>query len=46
MKGIYTRTSERVCFIAPSIAIGVDVDGRWFLEAAWLWFAVGIGDAP
>jgi hypothetical protein len=41
---IYTRTSTRTLFLLPAIAIGVEEDGKPFLEVAWLWWAVGVGD--
>jgi hypothetical protein len=43
---MYTRLKSRVCFLLPTLAIGVDADGRYFIEAGWLWFAVRLGDAP
>lgn len=42
---LYTRRSENVFFLLPALAVGVDMDGRYFLEVAWLCWAVGIGDA-
>lgn len=39
---MYMRTNERVFFLLPSIAVGTDVDGRYFIEAAWFNFAVGL----
>ena len=42
---MYARHNPNVCFIWPALAMGVDVDGRYFMEAAWLWWAVGIGAA-
>jgi len=41
---MYTRHNPNVCFIWPALAFGVDRDGRYFMEAAWLWWAVGIGE--
>jgi len=43
---MYARTNARVFFLLPAIAVGADIDGRYFLEVAWLCWAVGIGDAP
>ena len=40
---IYTRTNSRVCFLLPSAAVGVDIDGRYFFEVAWLFFVIGLG---
>lgn len=40
----YLRTNHNVCFIWPALAIGIDKDGRYFIEAAWLFWAAGIGD--
>ena len=39
----YHRTSERVFFLLPAIAIGIEVDGRYFFEIAWFNFALGLG---
>lgn len=43
---MYFRTSKSTLFLLPTIAIGLDSDGRVFLEFAWLNIAFGIGDAP
>lgn len=43
---MYSRINSSVFFIIPALAIGIDVDGRYFIEAAWLCFAVGLGDKP
>ncbi len=40
---MYGRTNPNVCFIWPTIGIGIDKDGRYFFEVAWLFFAIGIG---
>jgi hypothetical protein len=40
---IYERHNPNVCFLWPAIAIGLDVDGMLFFEAAWLWWAIGLG---
>lgn len=45
VRDMYGRHNPNVCFIWPALACGVDRDGRYFMEAAWLWWAVGIGDA-
>ena len=37
---IYTRTSGNVVFICPTVAISVADD--WWVELAWLNFAIGI----
>lgn len=42
----YTRHNPRVCFVWPTLAFGIDTDGRPFLEAAWLFWAAGIGASP
>jgi hypothetical protein len=39
---MYFRYNPNVLFILPAMAVGVDVDGRVFLEVAWLCMAVGI----
>ena len=41
---IYTRINECVFFLLPSAAVGVDTDGRYFFELAWMFFAIGFGD--
>ena len=44
---IYFRKSHNTLFLTPCVAIGTDQeDGRPFLEIAWLWWAIGLGDAP
>lgn len=43
---MYFRTSAHTLFLLPAIAVGVDVDGRPFIEIAWLNVAVGIGERP
>lgn len=43
---MYTRKSENVFFLWPALACGFDVDGRVFMEIAWLCWAAGLGDAP
>lgn len=43
---MYTRTNTKVFFLFPAIAVGADIDGRYFIEAAWMFWAVGFGDAP
>jgi len=40
---IYTRTNNNVFFLIPTAATGIDTDGRFFFEIAFLCFAVGIG---
>lgn len=39
----YFRVNDRTFFLVPTIAVGVDVDGRFFMEAAWFNIAVGVG---
>ena len=41
---MYIRHNPNVCFIFPALAMGIDIDGRYFLEFAWLCWAVGVGD--
>jgi hypothetical protein len=43
---MYLRTNRKVFFIFPALAVGEDIDGRYFIEAAWFFFAVGFGDKP
>lgn len=40
----YGRFNPNVCFILPAIAVGIDVDGLFFMEMAWLCWAVGVGN--
>jgi hypothetical protein len=40
---MYARVNERVFFLLPTVAVGVDIDGRLFVELAWFNFAVGLG---
>lgn len=40
---IYVRQNNSVCFLLPTMAVGSDLDGRFFVEVAWLNFAVGVG---
>ena len=42
---MYARHNPNVCFVWPALALGVDIDGRFFFEAAWLCWAAGIGGA-
>jgi hypothetical protein len=41
---IYTRISYNVVFLIPTIAVSV-VDEFW-IEAAWLGFAIGLKEKP
>lgn len=43
---MYARTNTKVFFLLPAVAVGTDIDGRYFLEVAWFCWVVGIGDAP
>ena len=43
---MYMRKSANTLFLLPALAIGLDTDGRPFIEIAWLNIAVGIGDKP
>lgn len=40
---MYLRQNKRVFFLLPSAAVGVDEHGYYFIEFAWLCFAVGLG---
>lgn len=42
MNIFYLRISERVFFLLPAVAVGVDVDGAYFFEVAWFNYAIGI----
>ena len=44
MKYFYFRESDSTLFLLPAIAVGVECGGVPFLEVAWLFWAVGIGD--
>lgn len=37
------RVNQRVFFVFPALAVGIDEDGAVFMEAAWFNLAVGIG---
>jgi len=37
---IYTKTSSTAIFLWPAVAINVEED--WWIELAWLTFAIGI----
>jgi hypothetical protein len=39
---VYGRYNPNVMFLLPTAAIGVDTDGRYFFEVAWLCWAVGV----
>ena len=39
---MYGRYNPNVLFLIPAAAVGVDVDGRYFFEVAWLCWAVGV----
>ena len=41
---MYTRHNPNVCFLIPTMAVGIDIDGRYFVEVAWLFWAAGAGD--
>lgn len=43
---IYARENRAVCFLLPTAAVGVDIDGSYFVEIAWLFFVIGFGYAP
>ncbi len=40
---MYARHNPNVLFVWPALAVGVDLDGRFFFEVAWLLWAVGVG---
>lgn len=42
----YARNSNNVFFILPTLAVGVDIDGTYFMEFGWLNFAIGLGAKP
>lgn len=43
---VYVRNSSSVFFILPTLAVGVDIDGAYFMEFGWLNFAIGLGVKP
>lgn len=40
---MYVRHKPSVLFIVPTVAVGIDLDDRPFMELAWLCWSVGIG---
>lgn len=42
---MYSRLNRNVFFLLPAIAVGVDTDGLYFVEVAFLNVAVGFGRA-
>lgn len=40
---MYSRYNPSVVFLLPTLAVGLDTDGRPFIEVAWLCWAVGLG---
>lgn len=44
MCSLYFRVNSRTFFLLPTMAVGVDVNGLWFVEVAWFCFAAGLGD--
>lgn len=40
---MYGRFNPNVMFVFPALAVGIDVDGRVFIEVAWACWAIGIG---
>lgn len=40
---MYYRVNERVFFLLPTIAVGLDLDGAYFVEVAWLNLSIGFG---
>ena len=39
----YARRNTRVFMLSPTLAIGLDQGGQFFLELGWLLWAVGVG---
>ncbi len=46
MNALYIRRSSSTLFLLPAVAVGIDIDGRPFIEIAWLNIAIGIGEKP
>ena len=44
MSMFYIRKSNQTLFILPALAVGMD-GGMPFIEVAWLFWAIGVGDA-
>jgi hypothetical protein len=40
---MYSRKSDRIFFLLPTLAVGIDEYGYVFMEAGWLNLAIGIG---
>lgn len=41
---MYTRVNDRVFFLLPTIAIGLDIDDSYFVEIAWGNYVLGFGN--
>ena len=40
---LYHRINDRVFFLLPTMAVGLDVDNKYFVEVAWFNIAIGFG---
>lgn len=40
---LYHRINDKVFFLIPTMAVGTDLDGRFFVEIAWLNISIGFG---
>lgn len=44
MIALYLRFNYEVCFVWPTLAYGKNSDKKWFVELAWIFWAIGLGD--
>ena len=40
---MYSRISNNVFFLLPTIAVGLHTDAKYFIEFGWFCFAIGVG---
>ena len=41
---MYTRVNKSVFFVLPTMAVGVDEFGYFFIEVAWFNVSIGFGN--
>jgi hypothetical protein len=40
---MYSRISNKVFFLLPTCAVGIDETGKVFIEFGWFNYAIGLG---